>query len=161
MKIDLTPADIARFTRFISRPTSTGCVLWLGCLTSDGYGSFRLGYGTALAHRIAFVLGGGVLTPEKPDVLHNCPFGDNPTCCEFSHLWAGTRRDNNLDKSRKYRGNKSRRGLPYGVSVQRNGRFASQITFNGRRLYMGTFDTMAEASAMALYRKNLVLAGES
>jgi hypothetical protein len=46
-----------------------------------------------LAHRVAFIASGGVLTSEKPHVLHGC---DNPPCCNYhpKHLRAGSHAEN-------------------------------------------------------------------
>jgi hypothetical protein len=37
------------------------------------------------------------------NALHNCPAGDNPACVRVSHLWEGTRIDNNRDMLAKGR----------------------------------------------------------
>lgn len=103
------------------------------------------------AHRAAWLLAGREIPPETPQVLHRC---DNPSCCNLDHLFLGTNADNQLDKARKQRGPKSKKGLPFGTWQLPGGRWASQY---GRGNYLGTFDTWQEAAAIALYHKNLAL----
>lgn len=107
---------------------------------------------TYYAHRVAFVNGGGILTAERPHVLHDCPGGDQPSCCEFAHLWSGTDQDNALDKARKGRGVRSKRGLPYGANPSGSG-FAAQLKLGGRSIYLGTHPTAEQASGVAMDHK--------
>lgn len=95
----------ARFYSFIlCGTTPDACWDWLGGKVSFGYGHFAYGpRGDAThvsAHVYSFTLHGGVLTPEKPCVLHAC---DNPPCSNPRHLWAGTKRDNTQDMIKKGR----------------------------------------------------------
>lgn len=63
----------------------------------DGYGRFWLGC-SMLAHRVSWIL-----THSDPGdicVLHRC---DNPPCVNPTHLFLGTRQDNNRDKIEKGR----------------------------------------------------------
>ncbi len=83
------------------RPGELGpCWPWLRYRDEDGYGVTAVDRRTQQAHRVAFILSGGVLTDEKPQVLHRC---DNPCCCNPDHLWAGTNNDNVADKIAKGR----------------------------------------------------------
>ena len=85
--------------------TSDACWEWLGATRSGGYGHFSCGprgnptY--TAAHIYSYVLHGGVLTTEKPCVLHTC---DNPPCSNPRHLFAGTKKDNTQDMLAKGRG---------------------------------------------------------
>lgn len=82
------------------RPELGACWPADGYRTKDGYARFRLAGRQMNAHIAAFLLSGGVLSPDKPCVLHHC---DNPPCCRPSHLFAGSKADNNKDRDEKGR----------------------------------------------------------
>lgn len=151
----LTVGDIARFQSHLRRDETTGCLLWIASRIGwGGYGQFWIGSRTDgsrkrhLAHRIAWVIAGNIITSERPYILHNCPAGDDPACCEPTHLWAGTIAENQADMARKGRAHKSPVGLPFGVRP--NGeKFWARVGTSGGALYLGTFDTLAEAAEAA------------
>lgn len=87
MHSQFTASDIKRFERCVDRSGGRdACHPWTGHCNQDGYGVFKVGghpgrrYGV---HRVAWVLAGNEITPEKPCVLHSC---DNPPCCISHHL---------------------------------------------------------------------------
>lgn len=85
---------------FMPEPNS-GCWLWLGGQTRNGYGVFhpdRLE--TDGAHRVAYKLYCAEI-PEGYHVLHKC---DVPSCVNPDHLFVGTRSDNMKDMWSKGRG---------------------------------------------------------
>lgn len=94
-------------------PTMPGmespCWIWIAAKATKrgGYGviSGPRAAGAQKAHRVAFVLQGGVLTQDKPDVLHRC---DNPPCVRGDHLFAGNDADNVADMISKGRDQWSR-----------------------------------------------------
>jgi len=104
----LTPEQLERFRAKIdlNGPTQphmdSPCHVWTGFKNPKGYGMFGAQGWTCLAHRSAFFEAGGVLSKEKPQVLHIC---DNPGCVRFDHLFAGGHEDNMSDKTLKGRGN--------------------------------------------------------
>lgn len=83
-----------------------GCWLFRN-LSPNGYGQFGVGRGDhqivyTSAHRFAYELYVGPI-PKGLLVLHNCPGGDNPSCCNPQHLWVGDQRANIQDAIRKGR----------------------------------------------------------
>ncbi len=83
-----------RFWSHIKVGSSEECWEWVGSRTSKGYGHVNYKGKTGGAHRVAFTLGGGMLTTEKPLILHSC---DNPPCCNPKHLRAGSPAENTKD----------------------------------------------------------------
>lgn len=101
----LSPTFVRRFLKYVNK--TDGCWLWTAHSSKDGYGRIWKGAdGDAmiLAHVASWIIHHGPI-PNGICVLHNCPTGDNPACVNPSHLWLGTRGDNNLDRERKGRGN--------------------------------------------------------
>lgn len=55
-------------------------------------GSRTLGtYGTYKVHILVFLDNGGILTKDRPIVVHSC---DNPPCCQPLHLSAASQKEN-------------------------------------------------------------------
>lgn len=107
------PASIARR---ISRPTDTGCWLWLGRLDADGYGRLDLpGKRGSLAHRVVYELLRGQIPPGLL-LLHQCdelhPGTMGRRCVNPSHLTPGTTRENAEDRHRKGRSPRQARKSP-------------------------------------------------
>jgi len=72
----------------------SGCWVWKGRLTKDGYGYMPLwGLNIQRAHRASWFLHFGNLPKDKL-VLHKC---DNKPCCNPDHLYLGTPKDNSKD----------------------------------------------------------------
>ena len=96
----LTLEDCERFWSGCRRNTHTGCLEWIRATNGAGYGVFRpsASRNWFLVHRIAFVLQHGEPPCDHPLVCHTC---DNPRCAEWTHLWAGTVRENAQDASAK------------------------------------------------------------
>ena len=73
------------------------CWPWKLCKIR-GYGQLSLNGRVYLAHRVAFAISGGAL--KGLFACHRC---DNPSCCNPSHIFPGTPRDNNADMVKKGR----------------------------------------------------------
>lgn len=88
---------------FWSRVDRTGgplaCWLWQGLTGDKGHGRVRWAGRQTSTHRLAWELARGPI-PAGLCVLHRC---DVPACCNPTHLFLGTRGDNNRDRDTKGR----------------------------------------------------------
>jgi hypothetical protein len=92
--------SLDRFWGKVAIGVSDECWNWTAAKDRNGYGRFHVGKShnsAMLAHRVAY----GLATGESPEaVCHRC---DNPSCCNPSHLFGGSRADNNRDMAKKGR----------------------------------------------------------
>jgi hypothetical protein len=92
------------------------CWLWRGRQNRGGYGMVRWKRRERAAHRVAYELGHNVKLLSagrgivSTCVCHRC---DIRLRCNPSHLWLGTRGDNNRDRNSK---NRDARGESHGKS---------------------------------------------
>lgn len=82
--------------------TESGCWIWVGTLSTDGYPSIWLNGKMERAHRVAFKLFKG---DPKNFVCHSC---DVPQCVNPDHLFDGTHDDNMRDMRSKNRGDSNK-----------------------------------------------------
>ena len=82
-------------------PALGPCWLWTASVNVAGYGQFGIGGGNKhkKAHRVSYELANGPI-PDELCVLHKC---DNPPCVNPGHLYAGTQKDNGLDRAARGR----------------------------------------------------------
>lgn len=88
-----------RFWSSVEIRSENECWNWVGGINSKGYGRFHCSRKSFGAHRIAYALGVDDI-PSGLNVCHEC---DNPICCNPSHLWLGTNKENVLDAKTKGR----------------------------------------------------------
>jgi len=93
----LDPKQTARFQAKVHRQAITECWEWTAHVSTSGYGLFRVGKRMVSAHRLAYFLGNKT-QPGELHVLHRC---DNKLCCNPTHLFLGTNRDNIDDYAAK------------------------------------------------------------
>lgn len=88
---------------FRRRVVPSGCWLWVGSKTADGYGTITVAGKVLRVHRVAYAEYVGLI-PEGQLVRHTC---DTPACFNPKHLCLGTDEDNVQDaivRGRKARG---------------------------------------------------------
>lgn len=91
--------DVRFDEKTIPEPNS-GCLLWTGTTSNDGYGRFRpRGRSLVGAHRFAWEREHGP-APDGLHVLHKC---DTPACVNVDHLFLGTHQENMDDMRAKGR----------------------------------------------------------
>jgi hypothetical protein len=83
------------------------CWEYTGSVNNHGYGKLSWAEkGLYYAHQVSYVLFRGNIPKrhgkKKLCVLHSC---DNPKCCNPTHLWLGTHKDNTQDMMAKGRDN--------------------------------------------------------
>ena len=139
----LTPEE--RIDQYRSPEPMSGCYLWFGVTNCNGYGRMYFKGRQQLVHRVVWQLSRGEI-PARMNVLHRC---DNRACSNIDHLFLGTTFQNSLDMMQKGRAVKSRRGLPYGVTVQLSGNYQVQVWHRGKRTFGGTFPNADEAASVA------------
>jgi len=83
-----------RFYKYIERITESGCWIWTGFVSPDGYGRFRMEESSRLAHRCSYVLHRGPI-PDGLEINHICGIR---SCVNPDHLEAVTHQEN-VDKS--------------------------------------------------------------
>lgn len=74
-------------------------LLWNGATNADGYGIIRINGKTRLAHRVAWEIANGPISP-RDHVLHRC---DIPACCAPGCLFLGDQEANMADMASKGR----------------------------------------------------------
>lgn len=74
--------------------SETGCWLWTGTISKNGYGNFGLDGRVVSAHRMAWQLAHGRTPPAGAVVMHSC---DVRACVRPDHLSVGSHKDNMRD----------------------------------------------------------------
>lgn len=77
----------------------SGCMVWPGAVTAQGYGETVRGGRKKTIHRLSWMLAHGPI-PKGLCVCHHC---DVPLCGRPDHLFLGTHKDNFGDMRRKDR----------------------------------------------------------
>lgn len=83
----------------IGPPDERGCREWQGCRDWAGYGKTSWDGVPIHTTRAIWMLVNGPI-PAGMFICHRC---DNPPCCEITHLFLGSAKDNNIDMADKGR----------------------------------------------------------
>ena len=123
---------------------SGGCWEWTGSRASGGYGRFGFEGATRNAYAVAYELFVGP-TGEGKVLDHACR---NKSCVNPSHLREVTVKENaeNMEPVRIVGGEIRHRGVDYMPKI---GKWRARIKSNYREIYVGTFETEAEAAEAA------------
>src|SRR5947207_548479 len=81
----------------------SGCWIWTGARSLNGYGVMGMPHINRNAHRISWEIHRGII-PNKICVLHRC---DTPSCVNPDHLFLGSLKDNTRDMVKKGRDKKA------------------------------------------------------
>jgi hypothetical protein len=151
------PCSVEELREILSYDAETGALRWLrragkarggdeaGCINDRGYRYIGVGGLAYRAHRLAWYLATGEWPPDEVDHV-NGRTDDN----RLANLRLATRLENAGNQRTAHRRNRSTGVL--GVYRER-GRFMAQIYHAGRREFLGSFETVAEASAAYWKRK--------
>ena len=121
------------------------CLAWVGNVDRYGYGVLRAGGKLVRVHRYAWERVNGPI-PDGLHVDHTCY---RRNCVNVAHLRLVTNDQNQRNRS----GPNSGRDLPRGVSKGRHGGFRAQVHHMGKGYSLGTYSTVAEASAAAAAKR--------
>lgn len=96
---------------WVETDPKSGCWIWERYKDPHGYGRTSENNHPVLVHRLAWMLWRGEV-PKGMFVCHKC---DNPSCVNPNHLFLGTAKDNNADRTSKGR------SMPSGVRGEQHG----------------------------------------
>lgn len=127
---------------------SGSCRVWTGAHTRNGYGVLRVGASNKLAHRFAYEQANGPVPPGLV-IDHMC---HNRACINIGHLRTVTPKQNVENNGQQSKRNKS--GVR-GVSWAKNAnKWTANVCHNYHRIYLGLFDSIPEAEAAVIAKRN-------
>lgn len=133
--LELAPGVIDRLCRYIDVRGFDECWPWLGSRVKGDYGQFSVGSGELRkmwkANRLVFCL----CCVNLPDGWLACHTCDNGWCCNPTHMFAGTSKDNMQDMVRKGRNpdRSGERNPMYGRPGPMRGRTGEANPWFGRK----------------------------
>ena len=118
----------------------TSCVVWIGSVTNQGYGSLREGKKMLKAHRAAYMIAKGPI-PAGMVLDHICHV---PGCVNPDHLRVCTPSDNAKNRKLEKTNSSGLKGVGW---AKRHKRWRAQISVNGKNRNLGMYKTKEEAYA--------------
>jgi hypothetical protein len=108
--VKLSELDLIRFWSKIDVRGPEECWPWKATVNRSGHGRFFLNGKLESAHRVAFFIHHGKLPASCS--CHHC---DNPPCCNFKHLFDGTKSENAIDSVKKGRWHRFHKDINIGT----------------------------------------------
>ncbi|MHA7210822.1 HNH endonuclease signature motif containing protein [Arthrobacter sp. MDT1-65] len=125
------------------------CWNWTGYVQKNGYGKFRRGDEPMVtAHRMSYELANGPI-PKGLMVDHLC---HNRACVNDSHLRLLTAKQNNENRLGANRNSST--GVRGVLTEKGTGKYRAVAGGRGPDYYVGSFDSIEEAAAAAIARRN-------
>ena len=135
----------------ISSLDGTHCWLWTSTTAGQGgYGSFKLDRRYRYAHRVSYELSTGSPVPDDRQIDHRatCP----KICVNPAHLRLATQKQQQENLPGALRN--SMTGVRGVIWERARGKYRATVGHNGRTIYVGRFDTIAEAEAAVIAKRN-------
>ncbi|MGN6656407.1 MAG: HNH endonuclease [Rhodanobacter sp.] len=143
------PAPIEpRFWAKVVKGSPSECWEWTGPKQPRGYGTFTVaGSGTLLAHRVSYELAVGPI-PDGMFIDHMC---HNRACVNPAHLHVVTRKQNNENLVIRSDNKSGVRGVCWNKKLSK---WKGSVRHNGHQTHVGYFDSIAEAEAAVIAKRN-------
>jgi hypothetical protein len=124
------------------------CWIWTGANRNGTYGVIRHNGRSEPTHRVTYELANGPI-PEGMDIDHMCHVS---LCCRPEHLQAVTHKQNAENRAGARKGSKSGvRGVMWSKASKK---WHAQVGHNYRKYHAGFFDTIEEAEAAVIAKRN-------
>lgn len=127
---------------------SGNCWVWTAGKNIAGYGSFTAFGRPVSAHRYSYEINVGPI-PDRHDIDHTC---HNRVCVNPAHLRATTRKQNIENQVGAQ--SRSRTGVRGVTPVRTKGKWRADVGHFGAQHYLGVFDSIAEAEAAVIAKRN-------
>lgn len=136
--------------RFWAKVNKTeGCWEWTAPRKATGYGQIKFEGKPLLSHRVSYEFANGPIAPGL-DVDHIC---HNRGCVNPEHLRAATRKQNCENREGAQVNNRTS-GIRGVYWDSKHNKWVVRVGHNGTQRYYGSFDDLANASAVAIAVRN-------